>query len=169
MEKDQKEKVIGSWPRTCIQYTRLHNIISISSSCTLTNICVCSWTCLKMLFTVYRSEPYLSLGNITSKTMWLYQQSWMCVPKTGCFITWQPCITEFRPEVWDECVSDWSYLSLLWAGWLGVKHQFTYLPVGSMPLEHFVGLVHQQQADHKAGDVSKANQNKQMFDSWFLV
>ena len=23
-EKDRKEKVIGSWPGTCIQYTRLH-------------------------------------------------------------------------------------------------------------------------------------------------
>ena len=23
-EKDQKEKVIGSWPGTCMQYTRLH-------------------------------------------------------------------------------------------------------------------------------------------------
>ena len=24
MEKDRKEKVIGSWPGTCIQYTLLH-------------------------------------------------------------------------------------------------------------------------------------------------
>ena len=93
MEKDRKEKVIGSWPGTCIQYTRLHILLFF-----FTCICTSLGSCFSLSFSI---NICISVGSIITHC------TYMCTSVGSCLsVSFFSPLLNTSISVFDYTVTD---------------------------------------------------------------